>query len=82
MREKNEIWIIPAKENDAKTELTDLFEFDNVFIVGSRFFETNPGKKVTKISHLPIQFSSQAVDGRDKTFYGLGILPNERKKSI
>ncbi|GAQ94138.1 transcription-repair coupling factor [Thermodesulfovibrio aggregans] len=79
VREKNEIWIIPAKENDAKTELTDLFEFDNVFIVGSRFFETNPGKKVTKISHLPIQFSSQAVDGRDKTFYGLGILPNERK---
>lgn len=81
VREKSEIWIIPAKENDAKTELTDLFEFDNVFIVGSRFkeFETNPGKKVTKISHLPIQFSSQAVDGRDKTFYGLGILPNERK---
>lgn len=79
VREKNEIWIIPAKENDAKTELTDLFEFDNVFIVGSRFFETNPGKKVTKISHLPIQFSSQAVDGKDKTFYGLGILPNERK---
>lgn len=79
VREKNEIWIIPAKENDAKTELTDLFEFNNVFIVGSRFFETNPGKKVTKISHLPIQFSSQAVDGRDKTFYGLGILPNERK---
>lgn len=83
-KDKNEIWIIPAKEEDKTEYLTDLFEFDMIYIVdkNSNSYEFLPNlrdKNVIKISHLPFQFSDQSVDGGDKTFYGLGVLPNERK---
>ncbi len=80
-KDKNEIWIIPAKENNVTTELVDLFEFDTIFTVSNKVedLKIKAEEKIIKISHLPFKFSSQAIDGEDKTFYGLGILPNERK---
>jgi transcription-repair coupling factor (superfamily II helicase) len=80
-KDKNEIWIIPATENNVTTELLDLFEFDKIFTVFNKVEDLNieAEDRIIKISHLPFKFSSQSIDGEDKTFYGLGILPNDRK---
>jgi len=80
-KDRNELWIIPAQEDNTKTDLLDLFEFDAVFIADRKAEELilKAKDRAVKISHLPFQFSPQSVDGGDKTFYGLGILPNERK---
>ncbi|HQD36932.1 MAG TPA: transcription-repair coupling factor [Thermodesulfovibrio thiophilus] len=73
----NDIWIIPPSEKEPTTDLLDLFNFDIVFTTDKNF--ENEKFIVKKLSHLPFQFSNQAVDTGDKTFYGMGILPNERK---
>ncbi|WP_353684719.1 transcription-repair coupling factor [Thermodesulfovibrio sp. 3907-1M] len=80
-KDKNEIWILPAKENNVTTELLDLFEFDRIFTVVNKVedLKIKTEEQIIKISHLPFKFSYQAIDGKDKTFYGLGILPDERK---
>jgi len=80
-KDKNEIWIIQAEEKEINNrELLELFEFDTIFTVDKNF--TNKKLNTVKISHLPIKFSAQSVDAGDKTFYGLGILPNERSSIL
>lgn len=75
-KEKDKIWIIPAEENADRLNLMELFSFDKVFYVGGQpEFEHH---NLVKISHLPFRFSSEAVDAEDKSFAGVGILPNER----
>ncbi|MEN2994659.1 MAG: transcription-repair coupling factor [Thermodesulfovibrio sp.] len=76
-KDKEEIWIIQAEEKKEDTKnLLELFEFDIVFTVDKNF--TNKKGKIIRISHLPLKFSTQSVNAEDKTFHGLGILPNER----
>ncbi|MCS7163514.1 MAG: transcription-repair coupling factor [Thermodesulfovibrio sp.] len=76
-KDKEEIWIIQAEEKKTETKnLFELFDFDIVFTVDKDF--TNKKGKTIKISHLPLKFSTQSVNAGDKTFHGLGILPNER----
>ncbi|WP_141266379.1 transcription-repair coupling factor [Thermodesulfovibrio sp. Kuro-1] len=80
-KDKNEIWIIQAEEKEINNiELLELFEFDNIFTVDKNF--TNKKFNIVKISHLPVKFSTKSVDAGDKTFYGLGILPNERSSIL
>ncbi len=76
-KDKDEIWIIQAEQKEINNiELFELFEFDTIFTVDKNFKEKN--FNIVKISHLPVKFSPLSVDAKDKTFYGLGILPNER----
>lgn len=76
-KKENEILIIPASDKEPSIDLVDYFNFDVIFTVNKNFKDEK--NNVIKISHLPIQFSPEAFDSGDKTFYGLGILLNERE---
>lgn len=70
-----EIYIIPTFEKEPYVDITDFLEIKNIFSIDKTLYST----ETVKISHLPIKFSSNAVDAQDKTFAGVGILPKERK---
>lgn len=74
----DEVWLLPAKEREPDKDLLEIFEFNKLFTIDKSFNDKN--HESIKISHLPIQFSSDAVDGGDMAFSGLGILYNERKE--
>ncbi len=78
----DEIWIIPAEEKERENELLGLFEFDRIIVCGNESATmpiNHSQSSVHWISHLPIQFSPDAIDGEDKSLSGFGILPHERK---
>ncbi|WP_297214298.1 MULTISPECIES: transcription-repair coupling factor [Thermodesulfovibrio] len=72
-----EAWIFPFLEKEKDCEITELSEFEIIFSVNKNLDYKK--SKVVKISHLPVKFSSRAVDAEDRPFSGLGVFPEERK---
>lgn len=79
-KEKDEIWIIPAVEKEATVQILEFLEFHTIFTAEKDFEDEMPD--LIKISHMPLQFSPHAVNAMDKTFAGLGVLPQERKNIL
>lgn len=76
-KDREEIWLIPAFENNPYIEITELTDTETIFAVDKSYHSEK--FNVIKLSHLPFKFSDKSEDAGDKTFAGLGILPKERK---
>lgn len=76
----SEVFIFPTQELTRNKSIVEIIK-PEILISASPEVQNEDFKnyKIFKISHIPFQFSSSCINGKDKTISGLGILKNERK---
>ncbi len=76
----SEITIFPTREASRNENIINVIRPKSLIISCSDLRdETYKDFKIIHLSHLPYQFSINAMDGKDKSLTGLNILKNERK---
>lgn len=76
----SEVSIFPTQEVARNKSIVDVIK-PEILISANPELQKEDFKncKLLKISHIPLQYSDNCINGKDKSIAGLGILKNERK---